>query len=80
MGLVIDTSALVAVERSSTSWEAALASIVEEPAAISAIVYAELIARTIHEGLAPSLVEARPARARRATRALPTAEGVSLSL
>ena len=44
MGLVIDTSALVALERSSASWEAAVRSLSDEPAAIPAFVYAELLA------------------------------------
>lgn len=40
MGLVVDTSALVSLERASADWAAALP---EEPAAIAAIVYAELL-------------------------------------
>ncbi len=44
MGLVIDTSALVAVERASASWEEALSSLGNEPAALPAIVCAELLA------------------------------------
>lgn len=44
MGVVIDTSALVAVERASASWEAALATLGDEPAALPAIVCAELLA------------------------------------
>ena len=43
MGLVIDTSALVAVERGGTAWEQALAAIGDEPAVVPAIVYAELL-------------------------------------
>ena len=43
MGLVVDTSALVAVERSSIAWDEALAAIGNEPAALPAIVYAELL-------------------------------------
>lgn len=42
MGLVIDTSALVAVERSSASWETALSTFGDEPAVLPAIVCAEL--------------------------------------
>jgi predicted nucleic acid-binding protein len=42
MGLVIDTSALVAAERASTTWEAALSAIGDEPAVLPAIVCAEL--------------------------------------
>jgi predicted nucleic acid-binding protein len=40
MGLVIDTSALVALERAAENWTAGLPS---EPAAVPAIVYAELL-------------------------------------
>lgn len=43
MGLVIDTSALVVVERSATAWEDALSAIGDEPAVVPAIVYAELL-------------------------------------
>ena len=43
MGLVIDTSALVAVERASRTWEAALSTLGNEPAALPAIVCAELL-------------------------------------
>ena len=43
MGLVIDTSALVAVERASTTWDAALATLGDEPAVLPAIVCAELL-------------------------------------
>ncbi len=43
MGLVIDTSALVAMERSVTTWEGVLPSIDDGPAVLPAIVYAELL-------------------------------------
>jgi tRNA(fMet)-specific endonuclease VapC len=43
VGLIVDTSALVALERSGTGWEEALSSIADEPAALPAIVYAELL-------------------------------------
>ncbi|MGH7267196.1 MAG: PIN domain-containing protein, partial [Candidatus Rokuibacteriota bacterium] len=43
MGLVIDTSALVAMERASVGWEEALAAVANEPTALPAIVYAELL-------------------------------------
>ncbi len=43
MGLVIDTSALVALERAPSSWEEALSGFANEPAALPAIVYAELL-------------------------------------
>ena len=44
MGLVIDTSALVSLERAGQAWDAALGTAVEEPVGIPAIVYAELLA------------------------------------
>jgi len=44
MGLLIDTSAVVALERETTSWEAVLESLGNEPVAVPAIVYAELLA------------------------------------
>lgn len=43
MGLVINTSALVAVEREGVPWEAALAALGDEATALPAIVYAELL-------------------------------------
>jgi tRNA(fMet)-specific endonuclease VapC len=43
VGLVIDTSALVALERMGAGWEEPLARIATEPVAIPAIVYAELL-------------------------------------
>ncbi len=43
MGLVIDTSALVATERAGESWDRALAAMGDEAAAVPAIVYAELL-------------------------------------
>jgi len=44
VGLVIDTSAFVAVERSGIVWGEALSAIGDEPTALPAIVYAELLA------------------------------------
>lgn len=43
MGLVIDTSALVALERAGAEWEQRLARLANEPVALPAIVYAELL-------------------------------------
>ncbi len=43
MGLVIDTSALVALERAGQDWERALGKLADERVAIPAIVYAELL-------------------------------------
>ena len=39
MGLVIDTSALVALERAGAGWEHAIAGLGNEPVALPAIVY-----------------------------------------
>jgi predicted nucleic acid-binding protein len=43
MGVVIDTSAAVAVERAGTGWLELIADYVDEPVALPAIVYAELL-------------------------------------
>lgn len=43
MGLVIDTSAIVAIERAPTDWESGLLAIADEPTVLPAIVYAELL-------------------------------------
>lgn len=43
MGLLIDTSALVAIERADVAWERALAAWGDEAVAVPAIVYAELL-------------------------------------
>jgi len=40
---VIDTSALVAIERAGDAWEASLGALGAEPAVIPAVVYAELL-------------------------------------
>ena len=44
MGLVIDTSALVAAERAGASWEETLSSLAGEAVVLPAIVYGELLA------------------------------------
>jgi predicted nucleic acid-binding protein len=44
MGLLVDTSALVALESAATPWEAALAELGGEAVAVPAVVYAELLA------------------------------------
>ncbi len=44
MGLLIDTSALVALERAGGRWEEALGDLADEPVAIPAVVHAELLA------------------------------------
>ncbi|MGH7482512.1 MAG: PIN domain-containing protein [Longimicrobiales bacterium] len=43
MGLVVDTSAFVALERGDMAWEESLAGATAEPVALPAIVYAELL-------------------------------------
>ncbi len=43
MGLVIDTSALIALERAGASWEQGLGRQADEPVVLPAIVYAELL-------------------------------------
>lgn len=43
MGLVIDTSALVSLERRGEPWDDALAGFGDEPAAVPAIVYGEVL-------------------------------------
>lgn len=43
MGLVIDTSALVAIERAPEGWETELGALGSEPAVVPAVVYAELL-------------------------------------
>ena len=43
MGLVVDTSALVAFERETAEWDTVLARLGSEPLALPAIVYAELL-------------------------------------
>ena len=43
MGLVVDTSAFVALERSARAWDQALGPLAQEPAVIPAIVYTELL-------------------------------------
>lgn len=43
MGLVIDTSALVSLQRHPELWPAALKAVADEPAVVPAIVYAELL-------------------------------------
>ena len=61
MGLVIDTSALVALERSTAPWEQALSSISHEPVALPAIVYAELLVG-VHLADTPSRAATRRAK------------------
>ena len=43
MGLVVDTSELVTMERAGGDWEAGLASVADEPCALPAVVLAELL-------------------------------------
>ena len=61
MGLVIDTSALVTLERSARPWEAGLEAALGEPAALPAIVYAELLCG-VHLAAGPARAAKRRAR------------------
>lgn len=62
MGFVIDTSALIAVERAGASWEEALGHVgADEVVALPAIVYAELL---VGAALASSAKRAAARRAR----------------
>ncbi len=58
---MIDTSALVALERAVAGWEGALASLGDEPAAIPAIVCAELLAG-VHLAQSPARAASRRAK------------------
>jgi len=44
MGLLIDTSALVMLERAGSRWESLAAAVADEPLAMPAVVYAEALA------------------------------------
>jgi len=61
VGLVIDTSALVAVERSAITWEGVLPSIGDGPTVLPAIVYAELLVG-VQMADTPSRATARQAK------------------
>lgn len=71
MGIVVDTSALVALERAGTRWEQAIAPFANERAALPAIVYAELMVGVTLAGSA-----ARAAKRRAKVQALVAALGV----
>jgi tRNA(fMet)-specific endonuclease VapC len=71
MGIVIDTSAIVALERAGSAWEPAIAPFAAERAALPAIVYAELMA-----GVTLAGSPARASRRRAKIRALAAAIGV----
>jgi predicted nucleic acid-binding protein len=61
VGLVIDTSAVIALERAGGSWERLIAVAGDEPAALPAIVYAELL---VGAALADTAVRAAARRAK----------------
>ncbi len=61
MGLVIDTSALVSLERASTDWARSLVPIGDEPVVLPAIVYAELLVGVLLADT-PARAEARRAK------------------
>ncbi|MBI4421297.1 MAG: PIN domain-containing protein [Gemmatimonadetes bacterium] len=71
LGLVIDTSALVALERARGSWDAAVTSIADEPVALPVMVYAELLV-----GVELADTPARAASRRAKVGALAAAAGV----
>lgn len=71
MGLVIDTSALVAVERADASWERTLGSFGDESVVLPAVVYAELLV-----GVRLADTPVRAARRRAKVDALASAVGV----
>ena len=73
MGLVIDTSALVAIERASEDWEERLRPWADEPIAVPTVVYGELLvgvalagaaARPLVHALAEELIGHDPREAR----------------
>lgn len=61
MGLVVDTSALVAIERAAGDWESGLARVADEPCVLPAVVLAELLVG-VH--MAESTRRARQRRAK----------------
>ena len=71
MGLVADTSALIALERAGDAWESALSAVGSEPAVVPAIVYAELLV-----GVALADTPARRAGRRAKVDALVAAAGI----
>jgi predicted nucleic acid-binding protein len=73
VGLVIDTSALVALERSTAPWEQALSSISDEPVVLPAIVYAELMVG-VHLADTPSRATTRRAKINALLARVPTVE------
>ena len=73
MGLVVDTSALVAVERAGVNWEACLGPFADEPAVVPAVVYAELLVG-VHLADTPARATARRARVEGFVARLPIVE------
>jgi predicted nucleic acid-binding protein len=71
MGLVIDTSALIAVERAGDDWTMLFSRIGDERVALPAIVYAELLA-----GIALARGEKRAAQRRAKVEALVAVTGI----
>lgn len=72
-GLVIDTSALVALERGAARWEEILSADGDEPAALPAIVYAELLAG-VHLADDPARAARRRAKIDRLAARIPIVE------
>jgi predicted nucleic acid-binding protein len=73
MGLVIDTSALVAVERAEGTWESVLSEVGDEAAALPAIVCAELLAG-VHLAGRPARAASRRAKFHALIAAVPVVE------
>ena len=73
MGLVIDTSVLVAIERSTIPWEQALSPFGNESVVIPAIVYAELLVG-VHMADTPSRATTRRAKVDALLSMVPTVE------
>lgn len=71
MGIVVDTSAIVALERAGGGWEQAIAPFAGERAALPAIVYAELMV-----GVTLAGSPARAAKRRAKVQALAAAIGI----
>lgn len=71
MGLVVDTSALIALERAGTGWEQALGDHAGEPVALPAVVYGELLV-----GVALAGSRKRAARRRQRIDALVAVTGI----
>jgi predicted nucleic acid-binding protein len=73
VGLVVDTSALIALERAGADWERNLGSLGDEQAVVPAVVYAELLVG-VHLADSPERATGRRARVERFVSKLPIVE------